>query len=170
MEKKIREHILNKLSTLPQSSGVYIMKNNLGEIIYVGKAKRLKNRVKSYFDSSLKTKKTYALVSNIVDFDYILTPSEADAFSLEANLIKEHTPKYNILLKDDKSFPFLKITIKEKFPRLLIERKPVNDGNLIFGPYVTGVSITSLITIIRKAFKLRTCNIDFNKKTTGETS
>ena len=164
VEKEIREHILAKLSTLPQSSGVYIMKNNLGEVIYVGKAKRLKNRVKSYFDSSIKTKKTYALVSNIVDFDYILTPSEADAFSLESNLIKEHNPKYNILLKDDKSFPFLKITIKEKYPRLIIERKPTNDGNLLFGPFVTGVSINELVAIIRKAFKLRTCNIDFSNK------
>lgn len=163
MEKEVREHILKKLSTLPQTSGVYIMKDKSGEVIYVGKAKKLKNRVKSYFDSSLKTKKTYALVSNIVDFDYILTPSEADAFSLESNLIKQYTPKYNILLKDDKSFPFLKITIKEKFPRLLVERKPVNDGNLLFGPYVTGVSINSLVSIIRKAFKLRTCNIDFSK-------
>ncbi len=154
---------MSKLSTLPQSSGVYIMKNELGEVIYVGKAKKLKNRVKSYFDSSIKTKKTYALVANIVDFDYILTASESDAFSLEANLIKEHTPKYNILLKDDKSYPFLKITVKEKFPRLLVERKPVNDGSLLFGPYVTGVSISSLVSIIRKAFRLRTCNIDFSK-------
>lgn len=164
MEKEVREHILKKLSMLPQSSGVYIMKNNQGEVIYVGKAKKLKNRVKSYFDSSIKTKKTYALVSNIVDFDYILTKSEADAFSLENNLIKEYSPKYNILLKDDKNYPFLKITIKEKYPRILIERKPVNDGNLLFGPFVTGVSINSLLSIIQKAFKLRTCNYDFEKK------
>lgn len=164
VEKEVREHILKKLSMLPQSSGVYIMKNNQGEVIYVGKAKKLKNRVKSYFDSSIKTKKTYALVSNIVDFDYILTKSEADAFSLENNLIKEYSPKYNILLKDDKNYPFLKITIKEKYPRILIERKPVNDGNLLFGPFVTGVSINSLLSIIQKAFKLRTCNYDFEKK------
>ena len=163
MDKQTREHILAKLSTLPMTSGVYIMKNNVGEVIYVGKAKRLRNRVKSYFDNSPKTKKTYALVANIVDFDYILTPSESNAFSLEANLIKQYSPQYNILLKDDKAFPFLKLTIKEKYPRLIVERRPKNDGNLLFGPFVTGVPINSLVSVIRKAFKLRTCNKDFSK-------
>lgn len=163
MDKQTREHILAKLSTLPMTSGVYIMKNNVGEVIYVGKAKRLRNRVKSYFDNSPKTKKTYALVANIVDFDYILTPSESNAFSLEANLIKQYSPQYNILLKDDKAFPFLKLTIKEKYPRLIVERRPKNDGNLLFGPFVTGVPINSLVAVIRKAFKLRTCNKDFSK-------
>lgn len=163
MDKQTREHILAKLSTLPMTSGVYIMKNSVGEVIYVGKAKRLRNRVKSYFDNSPKTKKTYALVANIVDFDYILTPSESNAFSLEANLIKQYSPQYNILLKDDKAFPFLKLTIKEKYPRLIVERRPKNDGNLLFGPFVTGVPINSLVAVIRKAFKLRTCNKDFSK-------
>ena len=161
-----REELREKVKNLPKSSGVYIMKDDSGTIIYVGKAKILRNRVKSYFDDSPKTQKTYALVSNIVDFEYILTNSELDAFSLESNLIHKHKPKYNILLKDDKSFPYLAINMREKFPRVQIVRRPKKKaGVLLFGPYVTGTRVSSLIEIIRSAFKVRTCNINFDKKT-----
>ncbi len=161
-----REELLNRVKTeVPELPGVYIMKNELGEIIYVGKAKVLKRRVKSYFDNTPKTQKTYSLVANIFHFDYILTNSELDAFSLESNLIKKHKPKYNILLKDDKSFPYLKIDMNEKYPRVQIARRPKAQPNvLLFGPYVTGTRISELLTIIKSAYPIRWCNINFDKK------
>ncbi len=139
------------------------MKDSSGKVIYVGKAKKLRNRVKSYFDESLKTQKTYALVKNICDFDYIITNSELDAFNLENNLIKKYQPKYNILLKDDKSFPYIKIDMAEKFPRVQVVRRPKKDGSMLFGPYVTGVPITELMHIIKSAFSVRWCNKNFSK-------
>ncbi len=149
---------------LPETSGVYIMKNIDDEVIYVGKAKALRRRVKSYFDDSLKTEKTYALVSNIDHFDYILTNSELDAFSLENNLIKKYKPKYNILLKDDKSFPYIKIDMNERFPRIQVARRPKSEPNvLLFGPYVTGTRISELITLIKSAYPIRWCNKNFSK-------
>ena len=160
-----RTELLEKVKTvLPESPGVYIMKNADGEVIYVGKAKVLRRRVKSYFDESLKTQKTYALVSNIVDFEYILTNSELDAFSLECNLIKKYQPKYNILLKDDKSFPYIKIDMNERFPRIQVARRPKSEPNvLLFGPYVTGTRISELINLIKSAYPIRWCNKNFNK-------
>lgn len=161
-----REELLNRVKNeLPELPGVYIMKNEQGEIIYVGKAKALKRRVKSYFDNTPKTQKTYSLVANIFHFDYILTNSELDAFSLESNLIKERKPKYNILLKDDKSFPYIKIDMNEKYPRVQIARRPKSQPNvLLFGPYVTGTRISELLTIIKSAYPIRWCNINFDKK------
>ncbi len=161
-----REELLNRVKTeVPDSSGVYIMKNVHDEVIYVGKAKALKRRVKSYFDATPKTQKTYALVSNIDHFDYILTNSELDAFSLENNLIKKYKPKYNILLKDDKTFPYLKIDMKEVFPRVQIARRPKNEPHvLLFGPYVTGTRISEILSIIKAAYPVRWCNINFNNK------
>lgn len=152
-----------KVKLLPQKSGCYIMKDATGKVIYVGKAKRLRNRVKSYFDESSKTQKTYALVKNINDFEYILTNSELDAFSLENNLIKKYQPKYNILLKDDKAFPYIKIDMAEKFPRVQVVRRPKADGSFLFGPYVTGVPISELMHIIKSAFPVRWCNTNFSK-------
>lgn len=159
-----REELLNKVKTeLPETSGVYIMKNVNDEVIYVGKAKILRRRVKSYFDDTPKTQKTYALVSNIDHFDYILTNSELDAFSLESNLIKKYKPKYNILLKDDKSFPYLKIDFNERYPRLQIVRRPKNEPNvMLFGPYVTGTRIGELVAMIKSAYPIRWCNKNFD--------
>lgn len=151
-----------KVKLLPQKSGCYIMKDSTGNVIYVGKAKRLKNRVKSYFDESSKTQKTYALVKNIDNFEYIITNSELDAFSLENNLIKKYQPKYNILLKDDKAFPYIKIDMAEKFPRVQVVRRPKPDGSFLFGPYVTGMPISSLMHIIKSAFPVRWCNKNFS--------
>ncbi len=152
-----------KVKLLPQKSGCYIMKDSGGTVIYVGKAKRLRNRVKSYFDSSSKTQKTYALVKNISDFEYIITNTELDAFSLENNLIKKYQPKYNILLKDDKAFPYIKIDMAEKFPRVQVVRRPKADGSILFGPYVTGMPISELMHIIKSAFPVRWCNTNFSK-------
>ena len=161
-----REELLNKVKTeLPESPGVYIMKNDGDEVIYVGKAKSLKRRVKSYFDNTPKTQKTYALVSNIDHFEYILTNSELDAFSLECNLIKKYMPKYNILLKDDKSFPYIKIDMNEKYPRVQVARRPKpQSGVLLFGPYVTGTRISELMSLIKSAYSVRWCNTNFDKK------
>lgn len=161
-----REELLNRVKIeVPEASGVYIMKDIMDEVIYVGKAKILRRRMKSYFDVTEKTPKTYALVSNIDHFEYIITNSELDAFSLECNLIKKYKPKYNILLKDDKSFPYIKIDMKEKYPRIQIVRRPKNESNvLLFGPYVTGTRISELVSLIKSAYPIRWCNTNFNGK------
>lgn len=160
----VSEKIKEKVKLLPASPGVYIMHDKTGKVIYVGKAKKLKNRVKTYFDSSAKTQKTYALVSNVEDFEYILTNSEQDAFSLECNLIHKYKPRYNILLKDDKSFPFIKINMKEKYPRVMVARRPKRDGSLLFGPYVTGIRISEMMGLIKWAYPIRWCNTNFDGK------
>lgn len=160
----VSEKIKEKVKLLPASPGVYIMHDKTGKVIYVGKAKKLKNRVKTYFDSSAKTQKTYALVSNVEDFEYILTNSEQDAFSLESNLIHKYKPRYNILLKDDKSFPFIKINMKEKYPRVIVARRPKRDGSLLFGPYVTGIRISEMMGLIKWAYPVRWCNTNFDGK------
>jgi len=160
----VSEKIKEKVKLLPAKPGVYIMHAADGTIIYVGKAKKLKSRVKSYFDGSQKTNKTYNLVANVEDFEYIITPSELDAFSLESNLIKKHKPRYNILLKDDKSFPFIKIDLREKYPRVIVARRPKRDGSLLFGPYVTGIRISRIMGLIKWAYPIRWCNTKFEGK------
>ena len=156
------EALREKVKSLPLSSGVYLMKNAQGEIIYVGKAKRLRNRVKSYFDNSPKNLKTQIMASTVFDFDYILTDSELDAFNLENTLIKKHMPKYNILLKDDKSFPYIYINRDEKFPRVQVVRRPKSSKGL-FGPFVTGMNISEIVACIKSAFRVRWCNTDFSR-------
>lgn len=147
-----------QLKNLPDKPGVYLMKNNLGEIIYVGKAKILKNRVRQYFQKSQKhSEKVKAMVKNIEEFEYIITDSEMEALILECNLIKKYKPKYNILLKDDKHYPFIKITLSEDFPRVISTRKVIKDGNKYFGPYVDGNSVRDIIELIKKTFPIRTC-------------
>ncbi len=159
MNEKISQILLG----LPSSPGVYLMKDKYGEIIYIGKAKSLKNRVSSYFQNTKKNVKTSMLVSNIDELDYILTETELDAFSLESNLIKEHKPKYNILLKDDKMFPYIRIDKKQLFPEITVVRKVKNDGALYFGPYVTGLRVSEFISIIKSVFPVRQCKIKFEK-------
>ena len=117
-----------KLKLLPKNPGVYVMLDKDGVIIYVGKAKNLKNRVRQYFFNGVKTQKVMAMVSHIADFYYIIAPSETDALSLENNLIKKHKPRYNILLKDDKTYPYIKVNLKSPFPTFNITRKIFNDG------------------------------------------
>ncbi len=147
----------DKIKSLPEKSGVYIMRDEGGNIIYIGKAVVLKNRVRQYFSNSEKLPKVQAMVDNIADFDYIITLSEKDALSLEANLIKKHKPKYNILLKDDKSSPYIKLWVTEKFPCLEITRKVKKDGARYFGPYFNGISAPDILEIIKSAYKIRTC-------------
>ncbi|MBA2906824.1 excinuclease ABC subunit C [Clostridium saccharobutylicum] len=134
------------------------MKNTLGEIIYVGKAKILKNRVRQYFQNSKNhSEKVKAMVKNISEFEYIVTDSEMEALILECNLIKKYSPKYNISLKDDKFYPFIKITTNEDFPRVFITRNYAKDGNKYFGPYPNAGAVHETINLIRKIFPLRTC-------------
>lgn len=164
MDSKIMKRIKEKLHKLPITSGVYLMKDIDGHIIYVGKAKNLKRRVSSYFLNTEKTVKTDALVSHIYDFDYILTPSELDALALESTLIKKHQPFYNILLKDGKAYPYIRINTKEDYPAVEIVRKVKKDGAKYFGPYFAGISATELLKTIRLAFPLRQCKLNMKSK------
>lgn len=148
------------LRNLPDKPGVYLMKNSLGEVIYVGKAKILKNRVKSYFQNSKNhSEKVRVMVKNISEFEYIVTDSEMEALILECNLIKKYSPKYNILLKDDKFYPFIKITIKDDYPRVFVTRNFAKDGSKYFGPYTNGAAVYETINLIYKIFPLRTCKL-----------
>jgi excinuclease ABC subunit C len=151
-----------KISDLPDKSGVYIMQDAGGNIIYIGKARSLKNRVKQYFSNSAKPEKVMAMVSKARDFRYIITKTEMDALCLEANLIKKHKPQYNILLKDDKAYPYIKINLNAEYPKIEIIRKLKNDGAKYFGPFV-GVSVKDLARLISEVYPLRTCNYNFNK-------
>ena len=147
-----------QLKILPEKPGVYLMKNSLGEIIYVGKAKILKNRVRQYFRNSKNhSEKVKVMVKNIAEFEYIVTDSEMEALILECNLIKKYSPKYNISLKDDKFYPFIKITTNEDFPRVFVTRNFARDGNKYFGPYTNGAAVYETINLIRKVFPIRTC-------------
>ena len=153
------------LKNLPDKPGVYLMKNSLGEVIYVGKAKILKNRVKSYFQNSKNhSEKVRVMVRNIAEFEYIVTDSEMEALILECNLIKKYSPKYNILLKDDKFYPFIKITTKDDFPRVFVTRNFAKDGSKYFGPYTNGAAVYETINLIYKIFPLRTCKLAIKEK------
>lgn len=147
-----------KLKTLPDSPGVYIMKDAAGKIIYVGKAIVLKNRVRQYFHSNKNHgAKVKAMVAKIADFETIVTASEVEALILECNLIKKYRPRYNICLKDDKSYPYLKLTLAEKFPRVFVTRRLEKDGSKYFGPYTNGFAVKESLELLRKLFPLRTC-------------
>lgn len=147
-----------QLKMLPEKPGVYIMRNNLNEVIYVGKAKLLKNRVKQYFQNSKShSEKVKAMVSNIAEFEYIITDSEIEALILECNLIKKYRPRYNILLKDDKHYPFIKITTNEDFPRIFITRILAKDGSKYFGPYTDVSAVYETMELLKKIFPIRTC-------------
>ncbi len=144
-----------KLKLLPENPGVYIMLDKDGVVIYVGKARVLKNRVRQYFHSSAKPEKVAAMVENIADFSYIITKTEIDALALENNLIKKYKPKYNILLKDDKTYPYIKVT-KEEFPRVCITRKIKKDGKY-FGPFMGGVRCGEILDVVESVYNVRTC-------------
>lgn len=158
----MNEVLESKIKMLPTSPGVYVMLDSSGQIIYVGKAKVLKNRVKQYFYSTQKAEKVAAMVSNIADFYYIITESEIDALSLENNLIKKHKPRYNILLKDDKTYPYIKVDLKAKFPTFTVTRKIKRDGARYFGPFMGGVNVKDTLEIINTAFMIRTCQTVIN--------
>ena len=158
------DKIRQKLKDLPTQSGVYIMKSDSNQILYVGKARNLKNRVNQYFSGTAnKTEKTMRLVARIADFEYIITANEIEALVLENNLIKKHKPPYNILLKDDKSYPFVKINVKQDFPKVEVVRKLKNDGAKYFGPYMQGITSKDILQLVESAFCLRSCNHDFSR-------
>ena len=156
----IQEH----LKQLPAEPGVYLMKDKFDNIIYVGKAKILKNRVKRYFQNSKNhSEKVRVMVKNISEFEYIVTDSEMEALILECNLIKKYSPKYNILLKDDKFYPFIKVTIQDDFPRVFVTRNYAKDGSKYFGPYTNVGAVNDTLEIIRNIYPIRNCNVDIPK-------
>ena len=146
--------IEEELKKLPAKPGVYIMHGEKDEIIYVGKAISLKNRVRQYFQSSRnKGAKIERMVTHITRFEYIITDSELEALVLECNLIKEHRPKYNTMLKDDKSYPFIKVTVHEPYPRVLFARRMKKDKARYFGPYTSGGAVKDVIELVRKLYQ-----------------
>ncbi|MDK2879651.1 MAG: excinuclease subunit, partial [Thermoanaerobacteraceae bacterium] len=153
-----------RIASFPERPGVYIMKDKRGKVIYVGKAVSLKHRVRSYFQSSKNLPiKVASMVPRIEDIEYIVTDSEVEALILECNLIKFHRPKYNILLRDDKQYPYIKITLNEKFPRLLVVRRVKKDGARYFGPYANAGAMREAIDVIRKIFPIRSCKKDLSQ-------
>ncbi|MBR4785012.1 MAG: excinuclease ABC subunit UvrC [Fibrobacter sp.] len=157
----VNEHIERRLAELPALPGVYIMRNSQGKIIYIGKAKVLKNRVRSYFDGSDHAGHRAAtlMLPHIRDIEWIITESESEALILEANLIRKHTPKYNVLLKDDKHFPYLAFSVHEDFPRLFLSRAVRKDGCQYFGPFLNSRMIAQLQDIAARLFKIRECKL-----------
>jgi excinuclease ABC subunit C len=154
-----------KLASLPTSPGVYLHKDEGGKIIYVGKAKNLRNRVRSYFQSGRgHDSKTRQLVRRIADLEFIVTDNEVEALVLESNLIKRHKPRYNIQLKDDKQYPHLKLTVNEPFPRVMITRRIQRDGALYYGPFLPASLARRSIDLINRTFQLRTCDIEIDGK------
>ncbi len=147
-----------KIKKLPDSPGVYTYYNLSGDVIYVGKAKVLKNRVRQYFQRANQTGKTAKLVENIADVSWIVTDNETEALLLECNLIKQYRPRYNILLKDDKSFPFIKLTLSEEYPRLLLTRKRTNDGDKYFGPYANSYYARKTIEALNRYYPVKMCS------------
>ena len=156
---EIMFHIEEELKKLPSKPGVYLMHDDTDEIIYVGKAVSLRNRVRQYFQSSRnKTAKIEKMVSKIARFEYIVTDSELEALVLECNLIKEHRPRYNTMLKDDKGYPYIRITVNEDFPRIMMARTMKKDKSRYFGPYTSMGAVKDIIELVQKLFQLRTCN------------
>ena len=154
------EELLEKANTLPQEAGCYLMRDKNGRVIYVGKAKKLKSRVVSYFNKSVKGLKTEYMVGHVVDFDFMITRSDSESFVLENNLIKEHSPKYNIRLRDDKSYPYVQVNWNEPFPRLEYVRRPKKGkGKQLFGPYTPGSNISMIMRVLTKSFGLRDCSL-----------
>ena len=159
------DEIKKLVSDFPNSPGVYLMKNAVDKIIYVGKAKGLKARVRSYFNGKTHSAKTKSLVSHIVRIEYIVTNTEVEAFLLEASLIKKHRPKYNIRLKDDKNYPYIKVSTEDDFPRLYLARKVKRDG-LYFGPFTSGLQVWETIRFLNRTFQIRDCNDGFFRNRT----
>ncbi len=151
--------IQEELKKVPDNPGVYHMKNQFGEIIYVGKAKNLKKRVRQYFQSKNHSPKIQAMINNISEFEYIITDNEVEALILEANLIKKYRPRYNTLLRDDKQYPYIKISAHEKYPRIYKVREVKKDGARYFGPYPSAYAVNEIIDIIGSLYKLRKCSL-----------
>ena len=158
-----------ELKKLPAKPGVYLMHDSADEIIYVGKAVSLKNRVRQYFQKSRSvTPKIERMIGRIAWFEYIVTDSELEALVLECNLIKEHSPRYNTMLKDGKSYPYLKASVQEAFPRLLFARQMKRDGSRYFGPFTSGKAIRDTIELVNQLYHLRNCRRNLPKDTGQE--
>ncbi|GLC27200.1 excinuclease ABC subunit UvrC [Roseisolibacter agri] len=159
------ESVVSKLPHLPESPGVYLWKDAEGVVLYVGKAKRLRSRVRSYFASDHATSpKTRGLVRNIRDLETIVVPTEAHALILEANLIKEYRPRFNIALRDDKSYPYIKVTVQEPFPRVFVTRRLQSDGARYFGPYTDVGAMRRALNVVKRIFTVRSCNYDMPRE------
>src|ERR1700738_602224 len=157
----VPDAVAAKLPHLPEGPGVYLWKGRDGTTLYVGKAKRLRSRVRSYFaNDQLESVKTRHLVGLIGDLDTIVVPSEAHALILEANLIKEYRPRFNIALRDDKSYPYIKVTLQEPFPRVYVTRRLQNDGARYFGPYTDVGAMRRSLELVKRLFTVRSCNYD----------
>ena len=156
--------VKEKLKLLPENPGVYIMLDKFGNVIYVGKARVLKNRVRQYFHSSPKPEKVLKMVENIADFNYIITASEIDALALENNLIKKYKPKYNILLKDDKTYPYIKVDLREEYPNFYVTRKIKKDGCRYFGPFMGGINYKDILECCQLLFNVRLCRTAIGAK------
>src|SRR5574344_693292 len=155
LAEEFSDSIKNALAVLPDKPGVYLMHDAEGKVIYVGKAVVLKNRVRSYFRNlASHTPKVRAMVAKIAEIETIITSSEVDALILECNLIKKYRPRYNISLKDDKTYPYLKITLQEEFPRMFITRKVLRDGAKYYGPYPDAGALHANLKLIRQLFPL----------------
>lgn len=164
----MNELIKHKLEALPQESGVYVMREKTGQVIYVGKAKNLKNRVSQYFFATKKDDKVAAMVQNIYDLEYFVTPAEVDALALENTLIKKYKPFYNILLKDDKSFSYIKVNLKEDFPKFEVTRKIKNDGKKYFGPFFAGITAFEILKILNLAYPIQTYGLKVSRSSKQE--
>ena len=155
-----------KIKNLPDSPGCYLMKER-GQIIYVGKAVNLKNRVRSYFQNTYHTPKVAAMVARVDDFDIVLARTNLEALLLECNLIKLHRPFYNILLKDDKGYPYIRVNVQDPYPRATLARRTAKDGARYFGPYIGASAVRDVLELLRKTFRLRTCRQELPRKTPG---
>ena len=161
------DHIRQVLDTLPDKPGCYLMKDDQGKIIYVGKAINLRNRVRSYFHATaLENHKTHRLVQNIADIEWIVVGSELEALILEMTLIKRHRPQYNVRLKDDKRYPYIKVHWQDAFPKVTITRQMLDDGSRYFGPYTSVWALHQTLDLLRKIFPYLTCN----REITGQDS
>ena len=158
--EELRQQLLEKANHLPLSPGVYLMRNREGRVIYVGKSRKLKNRVSQYFQNSVKHVKTARMVAQVASFDYYLCETEIEALALENTLIKQYSPKYNIRLKDAKSYPYIKITA-EPYPRLQFTRSRVADKGRYFGPYSGASVVSSVLHTLQKTLRLPNCNRRF---------
>ena len=164
-EEKEMFVIEEELKKLPKKPGVYLMKDKNDNIIYVGKAINLKNRVSSYFRKTDKTNRILKMVSLIDHFEYIVVDNEAEALILECNLIKKNRPKFNVLLKDDKTYPYIKVDIKSEYPNVSITRRVINDGSKYFGPYANPGAAKEMLDFIKQKYKIRQCkNFKYNDR------
>src|SRR5438445_12589720 len=154
----------SKIRSLPASAGVYLYKNAEGEVIYVGKAKNLRSRVSSYLhDDHIGDAKTGTLVREAVDVDYIVVANEKEALALENNLIKQRKPRFNILLRDDKTYPYVKLTLGERFPRVYVTRRLKKDGSAYYGPYFPASLAYRIVDLIHRHFLIPSCKVDLNR-------